>query len=102
MESGRLREVVAHEGSTVITNAARTLIWAHSRPGLSFMKKRPLKPNKLQAYERWQERLSTIILIFMCTFPRQQRYHSLKIFGPLYISGQLPTYPSPKPTFCPK
>ena len=74
MGSGRLQEVVAHEGSTVITNAARILIWAHSRPGLSFMKKRPLKANKLQAYERWQGRLSTIILIFMCTFPEQPRY----------------------------
>ena len=23
-------------------------------------------------------------------------------FGLLYVSGKLPTYPSPKPTFCPK
>ena len=38
MGSGRLQEVVAHEGSTVITNAARILIWAHSKAGLSFMK----------------------------------------------------------------
>ena len=52
MGSGRLQEVVAHEGSSVITNATRILIWAHSRPGLSFMKKRPLKANKLQAYDR--------------------------------------------------
>ena len=22
--------------------------------------------------------------------------------GPLYVSGKVPTYPSPKPTFCPK
>ena len=26
----------------------------------------------------------------------------LKAFGPLYFSGKLPTYPSPKPTFYPK
>ena len=24
------------------------------------------------------------------------------LFGLLYVSGKLPTYPSPKPTFCPK
>ena len=27
---------------------------------------------------------------------------SLKGFGSLYVSGKLPTYPSPKPIFCPK
>ena len=26
----------------------------------------------------------------------------LRAFGSLYISGKLPTYPSPKPTFYPK
>ena len=26
----------------------------------------------------------------------------LKAFGPLHVSGKLPTYPSPKPTFYPK
>ena len=25
-----------------------------------------------------------------------------KILGSLYVSGKVPTYPSPKPTFCPK
>ena len=27
---------------------------------------------------------------------------SVSYIGSLYISGKLPTYPSPKPTFCPK
>ena len=27
---------------------------------------------------------------------------TMKVFGSLYVSGKLPTYPSPKPTFCPK
>ena len=24
------------------------------------------------------------------------------MFGAIWVSGKLPTYPSPKPTFCPK
>ena len=59
------------------------------------MKKRPLKANKLQAYERWQGRQSIIILIFMCTFPRQPRYHSLKNFGPLHHFWETAHLPLP-------
>ena len=29
-------------------------------------------------------------------------FHYLLLNGSLYVSGKLPTYPSPKPTFCPK
>ena len=28
--------------------------------------------------------------------------HYVRLFGSLHVSGKLPTYPSPKPTFCPK
>ena len=51
---------------------------------------------------------------FVCFFPCQvmrhagllrKASHALKegvSFGSSYVSGKLPTYPSPKPTFCPK
>ena len=33
---------------------------------------------------------------------REGREDEVRVFGLIKVSGKLPTYPSPKPTFCPK
>ena len=40
--------------------------------------------------------------MLLATCGRVAKYASLRLSGSIKVSGKLPIYPSPKPTFCPK